>query len=58
MTPEQREAEIDRVKDLIDSNYQAGNLDQARIWAHCMSMLIAGRSDEVVSEMEQRLGLR
>ena len=57
MTPAEREAEIARLKGLIESNYQAGDLDQARRWASCMSMLIAGRSDEIVREMEKKMGL-
>lgn len=53
MTAQERESEITRLKGLIESNYQAGDLDQARRWAACMAMLIAGRSDDVISEVEQ-----
>lgn len=48
MTAQERESEITRLKGLIESNYQTGDLEQARRWAACMAMLIAGRSDEIV----------
>lgn len=58
MTPEQREAEIERVKRLGDQAYLDDDYETARAWYRNMAALIEGRSVEVVEEMERMMGLR
>ena len=58
MTDEEREAEIVRAGEAIQQFYQEGDLEKARRYAYIQSILIAGRSAEVVAAMEKKMGIR